>query len=499
MNNFDDNKMLKELASVINQLETVQSDLQQSDSFSVPVPAVGRLTSQWHKMFTGEASAAQAAQQGQLASTLAQQLDRLRTSHDRLQHIQSISDKKLQQASIQLQQSGFSPAQSDEWLTSISKKEGSHQGQLLQLLDYYQIALANSIASRSKSESEQQGNQHKLCSRMLQLIDELHFSGPVTIELAKLRHQLQQDIAPALLPSICIKLIDLTIEGYRFERKNSTKFLSNLNSHLEKVHRNFAITCSEGQSLFDARTHHGHHISGELRAIGEHLCNQTNEQLKADIELRMHSINHILVQNDRLQEREQTLLQRMNDMDQQIQTLKEEADNFKQQLNTQNDKLFIDSLTQIHNRAGMDQRLDIEYRQWLRYEKPLCVALLDIDYFKEVNDKYGHLAGDKALRLIARTLEKSIRGSDFVARFGGEECIVLLNNIDQENIEVPLQKLRESIKRIPFKFKEDPVTITISLGATLFRAGDSIHSAIERADQALYRAKHAGRDQIVID
>ncbi|MGO1617137.1 MAG: GGDEF domain-containing protein, partial [Oceanisphaera sp.] len=200
-----------------------------------------------------------------------------------------------------------------------------------------------------------------------------------------------------------------------------------------------------------------------------------------------------------LQEREQTLLTRMNEMDQQLQTLKQEAEQYKQQLNAQNDKLFIDSLTQIHNRAGMDQRLDIEYRQWRRYDIPLCIVLLDIDHFKEINDEYGHLAGDKALRLIARTLKKSLRETDFIARFGGEEFIILLKGISQQDLDKPLQKLREKVKHIPFRFKENSVTITVSLGATLFKTGDSIHSAIERADQALYRAKNSGRDQFIID
>ncbi|MGO1246758.1 MAG: GGDEF domain-containing protein [Oceanisphaera sp.] len=495
MINFDNKQMLKELASVINQLETLHSELQQPATASAP--AVVRLASQWHKMVTGAQtpiSAEQPYQPAHLSSTLTQQLKRLRNSHGRLTQLQSESEQKVQQASAVLLESGFSPPQTNETLLAWSKGVG-HQNQLLQLLDYYQVALTNSLANTST----QQKSQHKLCSRLLQLIDELHFSGPINAELTKLREQLQQEVDPKTLPHICIQLIDIIIDGCRFERKNSTLFLANLNKHLEEVHRHFSITYSEGQSLFAAHTHHGNHIAGELRAIGEHLFNQTNTQLKADIQLRMRSINHILSQNERLQEREQTLLTRMNEMDQQLQTLKQEAEQYKQQLNAQNDKLFIDSLTQIHNRAGMDQRLDIEYRQWRRYDIPLCIVLLDIDHFKEINDEYGHLAGDKALRLIARTLKKSLRETDFIARFGGEEFIILLKGISQQDLDKPLQKLREKVKHIPFRFKENSVTITVSLGATLFKTGDSIHSAIERADQALYRAKNSGRDQFIID
>lgn len=500
MNNFDDRQVLIELTSVIDRLETILSGLQQPITLSANDAPAGRLSSHWHRIFTGNqvaTHAANTARQTQLAGELSQQLERLRNEHGRMCHIKTLSETKLQHASAHLQQSGFSPSEADELLTLLTRGQFNHQhhGQLMQLLDYYQAALTSSITHHAHSHE----HQHELCTRLLQLIDELHFSGPVATELTKLRHQLQQQVEQTELPGVCLKLIDLTIEGCRLERKNATRFLSNLNTHLEEVHHHLAITLSEGQSIVDARTHHGHHIAGELRAIGEHLFSQNNAQLTADIELRMRSIKHILLQHERLQEREHTLLQRMSEMDQQIHTLKAEAENFKLQLNAQNDKLFVDSLTQIHNRAGMDQRLDLEYRQWLRYGKPLCIALLDVDYFKEINDKYGHLAGDKALRLIARTLHQSLRETDFVARFGGEEFVVLLSNISQKDIEKPLQKLREKIKNIPFRFKEEPVTITISLGATLLKQGDSIKSALERADQALYRAKHAGRDQIVMD
>jgi diguanylate cyclase len=101
------------------------------------------------------------------------------------------------------------------------------------------------------------------------------------------------------------------------------------------------------------------------------------------------------------------------------------------------------------------------------------------------------------LKELASVIDR--RKSDFVARLGGQKFIILLNNIDPEHLNTPLEKLRKKIKSIPFRFQEERVTITASIGATLFRQGDSITSALERADQALYRAKHEGRDQIVMD
>ena len=508
MDNIDNNPMLKELASVIDRLEAILGGLQQQEEQQSPATLSNgtdsepgsRLISHWQKLFVAQPNSASIESQAssvtsRLLTELEQQLARLKQEYTRLYSAQQLNVNKLKQAAAQLQQSPFRSAQADALLAGLKQNHTDHEKKLWLLLDCYQTALRLC----TEQNSQHQAHYHELCSRLQQLIEEFNFAGEVAVELDKIQRQLSQQTDTALLPGICLRLIELTIEGCRFERKNSTLFLTKLHSNLGEMQHHFAISLSEGQALFDARTHHGQHIAGELRAIGEHLVSQDSEHLKEEIELRMRGISHILVQHERLQERERSLLKRMSEMDQQIKSLKSETVHFKQQLSAQNDKLFIDSLTQIHNRAGMDARLEIEYRRWLRYQAPLCIALIDIDHFKEINDKYGHLAGDKALRLIAKTIQQSLRESDFVARFGGEEFIVLLNNISPERLNAPLEKLREQVRNIPFRFKEERVTITASIGATLFRQGDNINSALERADQALYRAKHAGRDQTVID
>lgn len=499
MKNFDDKLILKELASIISRLENVLNGLKNPNigSLEQAEDVAPGLRGQWQKLFTNSKSSSDPVGQNsiELTAELEKQLLRLQNGHDRLARIQALSSENLRLAAEQLHVSGACTVTEDERFVRLLNGEASSQNNLWQLFEFYQQAL-NALINQDQYH---EAYYHKFCSRLQQLVEELHFSGPVAFELTKIRRQLLQPIAREDLPNICLRLIDLTIEGLRHERKSANQFLIKLHGNLEEVHQYAAITLSEEQALCDARAHNGHHIAGELRAIGEHIFNHENAQLKAAVEVRIRNINHILMQNDRLQEREQALLKRMQEMTEQISEAKKEAKEFQRQLCTQNDKLFIDSLTQIYNRAGMDQRLEVEYRQWLRHGQPLCIALLDIDFFKEVNDKFGHLAGDKALRMIARTLQKSLRESDFVARFGGEEFTVILSNINRDRLEKPLQKLREQVKKIPFRFKEEPVTITISLGATLFKPGDSINSALERADQALYRAKHAGRDQIVID
>lgn len=497
MNNLTDKQTLKELSCVIDTLDRVLADLQQGEP--LPEPGSGHLLGQWHRLFAGNARTRQEPDAlpvlPQLAATLEQQLARLRRCQRRFDQLQQLGGEQLLQAARRLQLAACAPPASASLVQELESLEHhGYPGRVWSLFECYGQALAQCAAPPAEPDLH-----HELCYKLQQLIDELHFTGEVGAELTAIQSRLLDKPRPDTLPALCLRLIELVIEGCRQERQQSTRFLTRLNGSLGDMHHHFAISLSEGQALFDARAHHGHHIAGELRAIGEHLVGQGDAALQAEIEPRLRSINHILDQHQRLQEREQSLLDRLDAMEQQLTELKEEAEQYRQRLTTQNEKLFIDSLTQIYNRAAMNERLELEYRRWLRYREPLAIALLDIDYFKEINDRFGHLAGDKALRLIARTIKKSLRETDFVARFGGEEFVILLLNVSGEHLNRPLETLREEIRKIPFRFKEERVTITASIGATLLRAGDSTTSALERADQALYRAKHAGRNQLVID
>ena len=157
---------------------------------------------------------------------------------------------------------------------------------------------------------------------------------------------------------------------------------------------------------------------------------------------------------------------------------------------------MVDPLTGLPNRAAWSERLEHEVGQWQQHGNTLLLAMLDLDHFKRINDNYGHLAGDKVLKIIATVLRKRLRGTDFIARFGGEEFVLLLPDTPQAAGMKLLESLRAAIEACPFHFKGDPVTITASIGISAFRAGEHSDQVLKRADQALYRAKDAGRNRV---
>ena len=155
---------------------------------------------------------------------------------------------------------------------------------------------------------------------------------------------------------------------------------------------------------------------------------------------------------------------------------------------------MIDALTGIPNRAAYDDRIRHEYNRWQREHTPVSVLAWDIDRFKEINDAYGHSAGDKVLRVIAQHLAQHVRGTDFVARYGGEEFVMILIGTEATSAAVMADKIRTGIENMGFHFHNKPVAVTASCGITNFRGDDTPEAIFDRADRALYRAKDSGRN-----
>ncbi|RMF10234.1 MAG: response regulator [Candidatus Neomarinimicrobiota bacterium] len=163
-------------------------------------------------------------------------------------------------------------------------------------------------------------------------------------------------------------------------------------------------------------------------------------------------------------------------------------------------ELRIDALTELPNRAALQEEFLRYKAQSQRHETPLSLAMLDLDHFKQVNDTYGHLIGDQVLQYFSRHLVRSLRKSDFVARWGGEEFVALLHNSTPEGGQGALEKLARRLKEKPFQSTGDAavtIPITFSAGITEVTATKSINDAISDADELLYLGKHSGRDQIL--
>lgn len=159
----------------------------------------------------------------------------------------------------------------------------------------------------------------------------------------------------------------------------------------------------------------------------------------------------------------------------------------------------IDGLTQIANRAYFDEKLNEMISLHKRYGDPFSVMMIDIDNFKTVNDTYGHQAGDRILKGVSLKLKASLRGSDFLARYGGDEFVIILIKSDSATATEVAWKLSEEVRASRFLLDDTSLSLTLSIGVAGARSDDTDESLLKRADAALYRTKTGGRNGVSVD
>ncbi|MGZ8175744.1 GGDEF domain-containing protein [Methylobacter sp.] len=161
-------------------------------------------------------------------------------------------------------------------------------------------------------------------------------------------------------------------------------------------------------------------------------------------------------------------------------------------------KAYTDPLTQTHNRTSFDDSIKREMSLAIRNTQSLSLIFLDIDHFKAINDTYGHECGDTTLVLSAKWIKESLRDSDIVFRYGGEEFVMLLNGTDANGAELLAERIRASIENHTIAYGMEILKITASLGVSTLRDNDTLKSFVQRADKAMYIAKNKGRNQVVV-
>jgi diguanylate cyclase (GGDEF)-like protein len=154
--------------------------------------------------------------------------------------------------------------------------------------------------------------------------------------------------------------------------------------------------------------------------------------------------------------------------------------------------MLTDPLTGVANRRALSERLEEEIQRARRYEQSLGVVMTDLDFFKSINDTYGHSAGDKVLKLFANIMRHTIRETDFIARYGGEEFVIVAPDIEPEGLNEFTNRIREALRTSDIPGIDRYVTA--SYGATLLNDKDGLNSLLTRADEALYASKENGRD-----
>jgi diguanylate cyclase len=312
---------------------------------------------------------------------------------------------------------------------------------------------------------------------------------------ARLEHGLNWYELLPILDDLAVLMLAITDSGqHEFER-----YLKQLNERLESFQSNLRAASDDHADNQSA----SRQLDDQLRlhVDGLHSSMQEAEDLEGLKQVLESRLEGLLGTMDKHQkqrdEREQEVASRLQSLVGRVATMEQEASGFRAHLEEQRQKALVDTLTGLPNRAAWNERLEHEIDQLQKTRSSLLMGILDLDHFKRINDNYGHLAGDRVLKIIATQLKQRLRGADFIARFGGEEFVVLLPYTSMSDGLALLERLRTTIQECPFHFKGERVTITVSIGITTFKAGERSDLVLKRADKALYRAKDEGRNRIV--
>ncbi|MBC8554892.1 MAG: GGDEF domain-containing protein [Nitrospira sp.] len=295
-----------------------------------------------------------------------------------------------------------------------------------------------------------------------------------------------------------IKIVKKYFNDLADRNTELANFIVLIMKHLEDTELHLASELSFHQSKYTEDRTFENEISVNMKMLKQDLHNTNDiDDLKNAVMGKIENINVGIERKReqdmlRLRETESTL----NSMGSRIKSIKSEADQIKKKAEEMEKESFTDKLTGLQNRKSYDLKLLETIANLKRYGVNSSLMICDIDFFKKINDTYGHKAGDLTLKKLALLLNEKLRINDFISRYGGEEFTVILPHTTLEVAKKVADGIRVYIDQAKFTYKNESIPITISIGVSQFSKDDDINTVFERADSALYLAKNSGRNNV---
>jgi diguanylate cyclase len=380
-----------------------------------------------------------------------------------------------------------------ERLISLLDKAGDAQSlqEWGERLKDWSAGLQTSTAELSASEA------------LIQLLERLDLPLELTEDVERLKVRLDGEKTVASLTRSMTDIADLIARArsqVQEEKNEIEAFLSDLTDRLTQIDESLENTFQGERDAAQQRKDFGDRVNAEVQGIEDSVQEaQDLDTLKSSIRTRIDAIqSHMDAYRKMETEREERSASEIKELSAQLDTFQSEVSTLHRKLEQAREAATQDALTGLPNRMAYDERIQEEIERARRYQRPLSLAIIDVDFFKKINDKFGHPAGDKVLKILAEVFKKRTRDSDFVARMGGEEFMLVLTETSADDALTVTDKLRGVIEQANFHFRDTAVPVTVSCGITDYSEGDSVEELYSRADEALYEAKEGGRNRSVL-
>lgn len=321
------------------------------------------------------------------------------------------------------------------------------------------------------------------------------------IQLRRLLGRLHGEVEPGALIELADGLGELVLEAGE-DQVRLLDFLSALDERLSQLQAGLealGAERAEGSALAEELDHLLRRQVDDMQATVSGAVDL--DSLKQSISCRLEALlDGLAEQRSQRAVRDQAVTSSLQQLSMRIMELEREADICRDQLNEQRREALRDPLTGLANRTAWNAEVSQALERRQAQATDLALAVLDVDHFKQVNDRFGHLAGDKVLKLIAEIIRRRMPEGSFLARYGGEEFVLLLPGYDLPGARPLLEELLSSIQACPFHFKGERLPVTLSAGLACFGPEEDVADEVfQRADLALYRAKQLGRNRLVVD
>jgi len=302
------------------------------------------------------------------------------------------------------------------------------------------------------------------------------------------------------LCSVIESIIKLITNALSHDQRSFEQFFEQITERLSDMEDFLSRSYKTNQGIMEGNNTLNSDLKSEINQLETDL--KSADSIQSCMTMINEKMNKILVRVDSYSKNQSEQLaqsfQQIEKLESKLKVSEISAQELMQTLAKQRNILNRDPLTGLQNRQGYNTRMEKELKRMQAGKKPFTLVVIDLDHFKAINDNYGHLAGDKVLAKIGKILLGLTRSSDFAARFGGEEFVLICHDERIEAVVNHAESIRKKVEEYNFHFRGTPVTVTASFGVYQLDKNDNLESAFAKADNALYQAKRQGRNQVIV-
>lgn len=301
------------------------------------------------------------------------------------------------------------------------------------------------------------------------------------------------------LPGLLDEVINLVMIAIGKTQESLTNYLNQLNKQLASINESISSSYHSQKTLSDSREGFNSQLQKQVTDTSQAVQSADDlESLKTLINDRLSTISSTMSEyKTQMVEQEKHATQSITLLKNKVTRMEKDTVSLRSLLQEKLAQAMTDSLTDLPNRTAYQDAILPLCKIMQKTQKPICLAVCDIDHFKKVNDTWGHLAGDKVLRLVPKQIRGALAKEDLIFRYGGEEFVIAFPNTNLTQAIERAEAIRLAVAKTPFNMQGEPVSISISVGIAELQEQENPESLFARADKQLYLAKEAGRNRVM--